>query len=151
MPSATARAFIDAELYASFLPSTKVQLTIAERGDFKAEATLVALHNVWMQRFSDNLARLAHAAAQPGRVIISFRTTPGPSLTWGGLEMTPHTILRHDVAFNSFQRSSGPAAWGSVSFPVTAMANVASVMAGQELAAPRTVSNRRCLGQWFRV
>jgi AraC-like DNA-binding protein len=138
MPSVTARAFTDAEPYASFVPSTKVQLTIAERGEFKAEATLIALHNVWMQRFSDNLARVAHAAAKPGRVIISFRTTPGPSLTWGGLEMTPHTILRHDMAFDSFQRSSGPAAWGSVSFPVTTITNVASVMAGRELGAPRT-------------
>jgi AraC-like DNA-binding protein len=138
MPSATARNFTDAEPYAAFVPSTNVQLTIVERGEFKAEATLVSLRDVWMQRFSDNLARVAHAAAKPGRVVISFRTIPGPGLTWGGIEMTPDTILRHDVAFDSFQRSSGPAAWGSVSFPVSAMANIGSVMAGQELTAPRT-------------
>jgi AraC-like DNA-binding protein len=138
MPSATARSFTDAEPYAAFVPSTKVQLTIVERGEFKAEATLVSLRDLWMQRFSDNLARVAHAAAKPGRAVISFRTTAGPRLTWGGIEMTPATILRHDAAFDSFQRSSGPAAWGSVSFPVAAMANTGSVMAGQELAPPRT-------------
>lgn len=138
MPSATARDFTDAEHYAAFVPSTQVQLTIVGRGEFKAEATLVSLRDLWMQRFSDNLARVAHAAAKPGRVVISFRTSPGPSLTWGGIEMTPDTILRHDAAFNSFQRSAGSAAWGSVSFPVSAMANVGSVMADQELGPPRT-------------
>ena len=131
------RTFSDGDAYATFVPSTQVQLTIAKRGEFKAEATLVALHDLRMQRFSDNLPRVAHVAAKPGRVIMSFRTTPGPSLSWGGIEMTPETILRHNEAFHSFQRSSGLAAWGSISLPAMVMANLGAAMAGQELAAPR--------------
>jgi AraC-like DNA-binding protein len=137
MPSGVARSFTDPDAYARFVPSTKVQLTVAKRGQFKAKVTLVALRDLWMQRFSDNLPRVAHSAAESGRVVISFRTAPGPSLIWGGLEMTPETLLRHNEAFDSFQRSSGSAAWGSVSLPVATMANIGSMMADRELTAPR--------------
>jgi AraC-like DNA-binding protein len=132
MPSGTTQSFTDVDAYARFVPSTQVRLTITKRGRLEAKATSIALHDLWMQRFSDNLPRIAHAAAKSGRVVISFRTAPGPSLVWGGLEMTPQTILRHNEAFDSYQRSSGCAAWGSVSLPVTAIANI-----GHELTAPR--------------
>jgi AraC-like DNA-binding protein len=137
MPSGMVQSFTDAEAYARFVPSTQVELTIATGGQFEAKATLIALHDLWMQRFSDNLPRVAHSVAKAGRAVISFRTAAGPSLVWVGLEMTPETILRHNEEFNSFQRSSGDAAWGSVSLPVSAIANIGSVMAGHDLGAPR--------------
>jgi AraC-like DNA-binding protein len=136
MPSVMVQSFTDAEAYARFVPSTQVELTIATGGHFEATATLIALHDLWMQRFSDNLPRVAHSVAKAGRVVISFRTAPGPNLVWGGLEMMPETILRHNEAFDSFQRSSGDAVWGSVSFPVSVVADVGSAMAGHDLTAP---------------
>ncbi len=152
MPSATVQSFTDAEAYARFVPSTQVELTIAKGGRFEARATLVALHDLWMQRFSDNLPRVAHSVARAGRVVISFRTSSGPSLVWGGLEMAPETILRHNEEFNSFQRSSGDAAWGSVSLPVSSIANIGSVMAGHDLAAPRNpVSVKPSLAAMWRL
>jgi AraC-like DNA-binding protein len=143
MPSVMVQSFTDAEAYARFVPSTQVELTIATGGHFEATATLIALHDLWMQRFSDNLPRVAHSVAKAGRVVISFRTAPGPNLVWGGLEMTPETILRHNEAFDSFQRSSGDAVWGSVSFPVSVVADVGSAMAGHDLDAPRNPLNVR--------
>jgi hypothetical protein len=137
MPYGLAKSFTDADAYACFVPATQVQLTIAKSGRLQAAATLIELHQMRMQRFADNLPRVAHTAAKPGRMIISFRTDPGPSLVWGGLEMTPETVLIHNEAFESFQRSSGDAAWGSVSIPVTTIADIGSVMAGHDLIPPR--------------
>jgi hypothetical protein len=45
------QSFTDAEAYARFVPSTEVELTIATGGQFEAKATLIALHDLWMQRF----------------------------------------------------------------------------------------------------
>jgi AraC-like DNA-binding protein len=133
MPSSIVQSFTDADAYAGFVPSTRVRLTIAKPGPLRAEATLIALDNLWMQRFSDNLPRVAHVAARPGRSIISFRTQEGPSLVWGGLELTPQTILWHGDALDSFQRSSGFAAWGSMSFPTDRLTELGGVMAGHAL------------------
>ena len=136
MSSALEQSFTDPDAYAGFIPSTQVQLTIAKTGQFKARTSLIELHDIRMQRFSDNLPRVAHTAAKPGRMIISFRTAPGPNLVWGGLEMSPETILRHTEAFDAFQKSSGCAAWGSMSVSLAAVADIGSMMAGHELAPP---------------
>ena len=138
MLSSMVQSFTDPEAYAGVIPSTQVQNSIVAAGQFEAKATLIELHDMRMQRFSDNLPRVSHTATKSGQVVVtSFRTAPGPSLAWGGLEMTPETILRHSDPIDAFHRSSGDAAWGSVSVPATVMANIGSAMAGHELAAPR--------------
>jgi AraC-like DNA-binding protein len=137
MLSSMVQSFTDPEAYAGVIPSTQVQNTIVAPGQFEAKVTLIDLHDIRMQRFSVNLPRVAHAVTTSGKVVVaSFRTAPGPSLAWGGLEMTPETILRHSDPIDTFHRSSGDAAWGSVSVPATVMANIGSVMAGHDLAAP---------------
>ena len=143
MLSSMVQSFTDPEVYAGVIPSTQVQNSIVAAGQFEAKATLIELHDMRMQRFSDNLPRVSHTATKSGQVVVtSFRTAPGPSLAWGGLEMTPETILRHSDPIDAFHRSSGDAAWGSVSVPATVMANIGSAMAGHELA--RATQSGQC-------
>jgi AraC-like DNA-binding protein len=89
-----------------------------------------------MQRFSDNLPRVAHSAPQTRRAMISFRTEPGPSLLWGGVEMLPTNITRHEGR-DTFQHSSGSACWGAMSLPVEEMVSVGAAIAGCDLTPPK--------------
>jgi hypothetical protein len=130
MPSSAVRTFTDPDDYAASIRATRAELTVIGRGSFTARLTRIDLHRLWMQRFFDNLPRVAHSAAQTGRVTISFRTEPGPSLLWAGVEMKPTSIIRHSEGANSFQRSSGSACWGAMSLPVEDMAIVGAAMAG---------------------
>ena len=84
MPSSAVRTFTDPDDYAAAIRGTRAELTVTGRGHFAAKLIRIDLHRLWMQRFSDNLPRIAHSAAMTGRAIISFRTEPGPSLLWGG-------------------------------------------------------------------
>jgi hypothetical protein len=136
MPSSAVRTFTDPDDYASAIRATKAEITVIGRGRFTAKLTRINLHRLWMQRFSDNLPRVGHSAAQTGRAIISFRTEPGPSLLWSGVEMLPTDITRHSEGRNSFQRSSGSACWGAMSLPVEEMASVGAAMAGCDLTPP---------------
>ena len=95
MPSSAVRTFTDPDDYASAIRATRAEMTVTGRGHFTAKLTRIDLHRLWMQRFSDNLPRVAHSAPMTGRAIISFRTAPGPSLLWGGAEMQPTNIIRH--------------------------------------------------------
>ena len=137
MPSSAVRAFTDPDDYATAIRATRAELTVTGRGRFAAKLIRIDLHRLWMQRFSDNLPRIAHSASFPGRAIISFRIDPGPSLVWGGAELQPINILRHHEGGDSFQHSSGSACWGAMSLPVEAMASVGAAVAGYDLTPPK--------------
>src|SRR5271165_2141304 len=129
MPSSAVRTFTDSDDYTSAIRNTRAELTVIGRGHFTASVTRIDLHRLWMQRFSDNLPRVAHSAAGTGRAVISFRTEPGPSLLWSGVEMQPTNIIRHSEGKSSFQHSSGSACWGAMSLPVEDMVSVGAAMA----------------------
>jgi AraC-like DNA-binding protein len=139
MPSSAVRIFTDPDDYAASIRATSAEVMVIGRGRFAARITRIDLHRLWMQRFFDHLPRVGHSAAQTGRAIISFRTEPGPSLLWSGVEMLPTNITRHSDGRNSFQRSSGSACWGAMSLPVEDMAFIGAAMAGCDLTPPRDV------------
>ena len=86
MSSSAVHTFTDPDDYSAAIRNAKSEVTVIGRGQFAAEITWIDLNRLFMQRFSDNLPRVAHLAGASGRVFISFRTQPGPSLLWGAAE-----------------------------------------------------------------
>jgi AraC-like DNA-binding protein len=138
MPSSAVRKFTEPDEYADTIRATRAEITVTGRGEFTAEIIRIDLHRLWMQRFSDNLPRVGHSAAMSGRVIMSFRTQPGPSLLWGNAEMLPTNIVRHGEGESTFQRSSGSASWGAISLPVADTIAIGETLGGCGLAPPKT-------------
>jgi hypothetical protein len=60
MPSSAIRTFSDPDDYATSIRMANVQLTITGHGVFDAKLIRIDLHDLWLQRFSDNLPRIAH-------------------------------------------------------------------------------------------
>src|SRR5215469_15688626 len=137
MPSSAVRTFTDPDDYATAIRASTVQLTVVRRGNFNAKLTRIDLHHLWMQRFSDSLPRIAHAAYVTGRAIVIFRTRPGPDLRWGGAEMLPSNIVRHTEGESTFQRSSGVSSFGAMSLPIEHMVAVGETLVGRDLTPPR--------------
>jgi AraC-like DNA-binding protein len=137
MPSSAVRTFSDPDDYTAAMRATRAELTVTGRGDFTAKLIRIDLHRLWMQRFSDNLPRVAHSAIIAGRSFISFRTQPGPRLVWNGVEVQPTSITRHNECHETHHLSSGLACFGAMSLPVEDMASVGAAMAGCDLAPPR--------------
>jgi len=137
MPSSAVHTFTDSDNYGAWIRGANAELTVAEPGRFAGKLTRIDLHRLWMQRFSDNLPRIAHTAHLPGRTFITFRTEPGPSLLAGGLEMHPTNIVRHSDADAYHQRSSGSANFAAISLPVADMVSVGAAIAGFDLTPPK--------------
>ena len=112
-------------------------MTVTGRGRFTAKLTRIDLHRLWMQRFSDDLPRVAHTSHMPGRAFIQFRTQPGPSLLAGGLELRPTEIIRHSDGDAYHHRSSGSASFGAMSLPVADMVSAGAAIAGLDLTPPK--------------
>jgi AraC-like DNA-binding protein len=141
MPSSLVRNFSDPDHYAAAIRATKAEITITGRGHFAAKLTRIDLHDLWMQRFSETLPRIGHSANVAGRAILTFRTAPGPSLCWDGVEMQADGITRHAEGQSAFQLSTGAVEWGSMSLPVTALTAAAAALRGRDLAPPRETVN----------
>jgi AraC-like DNA-binding protein len=136
MPSCAVRTFSDPDAYAAAIRQSTVQLTVTGRGHFTAQIVRIDLHHLWMQRLADSLPRITHTDSSGGRAVISFRMQPGPSLTWGGVDLRPGQIIRHKVGGSSHQHASGGTGIGAMSLPLEDMAAVGAVIAGCELTAP---------------
>jgi methylphosphotriester-DNA--protein-cysteine methyltransferase len=137
MPSSAVRTFNDPDDYAAAIRQGTYELTVTERGHFTAKLTRIDLHWLWMQRFSDNLSRISHISGWGGRAVIAFRTEPGPSLLSGGIEMQPTNIVRYSEGQNYYRRSSGFAAYGSMSLPLAEIAAFGEALAAVDLTPPR--------------
>ena len=137
MPSSAVRTFSNPDDYAAAIRQGTYELTVTERGHFTAKLTRIDLDWLWMQRFSDNLSRISHISGWGGRAVIAFRTEPGPSLLSGGIEMQPTNIVRYSEGQNYYRRSSGFAAYGSMSLPLAEIAAFGEALAAVDLTPPR--------------
>ena len=136
MPSSAVRTFSDPDDYAAYIRNSTAEMTITRRGVFNAKLTRIDLHRLWMQRLSDNLPRIAHGADMR-RPSITFRTRPGPSLLWGGVEMRPTHIVRHAENESAFQHSSGLADWAAMSLPIEDMVSVGATIGDLDSTPPK--------------
>lgn len=137
MPSSAVHTFTDPDDYAAAIRQGTHEITVTERGYFAAKLTRIDLHRLWMQRFSDNLPRISHVAGWGGRVVVAFRTQPGPAMLRSGLEMQSTNIIRHSEGQSYYHRSSGPACHGSISLPVADMVSAGVAIAGIDLTPPK--------------
>jgi AraC-like DNA-binding protein len=137
MPSSTVRSFSDVDEYSAAIRQGTVQMTVTGRGHFSAKIIRIDFHRLWMQRFSDDLPRVAHIEDLGDRAILSFRTQPGPSMSWAGFDLQPSALLRHRLGGPSFQHTTGPSMFASMSLPLEDFESVVGVIAGSDVRPPR--------------
>ena len=136
MPSSVVQDFADPDACASAIRAAEVDMTIAGGGDFTARLTKIDLHHLWMQRLSDNLPRILHAACAPTRAIITFAAQPGPSIMTNGAPTAFGTIVRHSVAHDFRQCSAGAVSVAAMSLPIGEMVAAGAEIAGCDLTPP---------------
>jgi len=128
MPSSAVRTFTDPAEYGAAIRAAQADMMPIGRGAFSAKLLRVDLHRLWMQRFSDTLPRVGHAAIPSARAIIAFPTSPGPAHFWGGREAVWGTVYRFGLGQDIFQRTSGVAEWATMSLPVDDFTSVVSAI-----------------------
>ena len=132
------RSFSDPDDYANSVRATQARLTVAERGKFHAQLTRIDLRDLWMQRFTSNLAWVAHANNVKNRAIFFFQTEPGPSLFRGKREVRPTEVACLEEGEASFLRTSGPVSFASMSLPISSAATLTAAVCGNDLGAPKS-------------
>jgi AraC-like DNA-binding protein len=137
MPLSAVRTFSDPDDYATSIRGGVVEFTVTQRGNFNAKLTRIDLHSLWMQRFYDNLARVAEVSGVTrGRTVITFLANPGTTLVQEGVEIDAAAILRQRPRPKYYQRSSGPTCFATMSLPVELLVAFGGTMADADLPPP---------------
>jgi AraC-like DNA-binding protein len=105
----------DPDLFVASGRPAKTDLTVTERGVFRARSLLVDLEHLRFQRTRERLASVKHMEVSRGGIL--FLTEPGPSMFMNGAEvgMDRIVVLRAGASYS--YRLSGAAQWGSIGLP----------------------------------
>ena len=136
MPSSSVLAVTEPDHYAAAIRQGTYKLTVTERGNFTAKLWRIDLPTLWMQRFSEGLARTAHVDGWGGRAVIAFRNKSGPSLTRNGVELSTVHISWLRPGQNYYQHATGPADYATMSLPLDQLAVIGPAILGRELKVP---------------
>lgn len=137
VPSSAVRVFTDPDDHAAAIRQGVSEMTVTGRGVFRSEIVRIDLHNLWMQRFTENVSRIKHTIGLGGRAVIAFPVQPGPAQFWQGVALTPVNLIRHREGANYYQHSAGASVTASMSLPLSEIAAIGTPLAGCDLLPPR--------------
>jgi AraC-like DNA-binding protein len=133
VPSSKFRTFAEPDEYAAAIVGASHRFTVTQRGTFSARLTFIDLHQLWMQRLSDNLPRVDNCDISAERAIIAFRAPSGVSLVQNGMQQAEHHITRLGPGRSYNQRSAGPAVYCGMSLPTDEMDTWVGTILGRDL------------------
>lgn len=137
MPGSIHSVFSDPFCFQSAIRAANVDFSIRAAGAYRAELTRIDFKRLWMQRGSESLARVAHAANSPNRAPIFFLTDANQrSMHHSGMELSTDEIAVYARSATHHHRNSGPVRWGAMSLTPDDLASVSYAVAGRELAVP---------------
>ena len=144
MPGSIHSVFSDPFCFQSTIRAADVDFSIRAAGTYRAELTRVDFSQLWMQRGSESLARVAHAANSPNRAPIFFLTDADQrGMHHSGMELSTDDIAVYARSATHHHRTSGPVRWGAMSLAPDDLATISRAVAGRELAVPTTTRRVR--------
>jgi AraC-like DNA-binding protein len=129
-------SFANPDDYAAGIDGAGVNLIITGGGDFKARLTWLNLRRLHVLRASENLPRIAFISLSPAQVFVSFPTSAGPPLTYGGLGLQFGDVVFHSRGERTHQRTNTESQWGLISLPPEQLAACGKALTGLKITSP---------------
>ena len=131
--SALVRTFADPDELTSEIRHSVIERTITQPGTFTAIFHRIDLRQIWLQHTLETLPRVAHVYTRPGRIGLSFRTSPGPAIVRKGFELSSTDIAIIAEPDQSFHHVlTGPASYAGMHLPVAEFTALSEAMLGRE-------------------
>jgi AraC-like DNA-binding protein len=137
MPSSAVRTFTDPDEYFAGIRNLHIDGVVTRRGDFRAEATRIDLHRLWMHRFDEKLPRIMRVTPNGSRCLILFATDPDqPVMLANGIETSRGRIAMFGLRWPYYLRSSAATGWGTMSLMPDDLATAGATVIDRELTPP---------------
>jgi AraC-like DNA-binding protein len=134
--------FVVPEAYQAGIADASVNLIFTGGGDFKARLTWLNLRHIRVLRAYENLPHVAFISLSGAQVLVSFPTSAGAPLTYGGLGLQFGDVVFHALGERMHQRTGGKSQWGIMSLSPEQLAACSKALTGLSMVPP---SNGRVL------
>jgi AraC-like DNA-binding protein len=128
--------FTNPDDYQAGIGDASVNFIVTGGGEFNARLTWLNLRRFRVLRASENLPRIAFISLSPARVFISFPSSEGPPLTYGGLGVQFGDVVFHSRGERTHQRTNGESQWGLISLPPEQLAACGKALTGWKITSP---------------
>jgi AraC-like DNA-binding protein len=128
--------FANPDDYQTGIGGASVNLIVTGGGDFDARLTWLHLRRFHVLRGRENLPRVAFISLSPAQVFVSFATSEGPPLTYGGIGLQLGDVVFHSRGERTHQRTNGESQWGLISLPSEQLAACGKALTGLKITAP---------------
>jgi AraC-like DNA-binding protein len=128
--------FTNPDDYQAGIGGASVNLIVTGGGDFNARLTWLNLRRLHVLRGCENLPRIAFFSLSSAQVFVSFPTSAGPPLTYGGLGLQFGDVVFHSRGERMHQRTNGGSQWGLISLPPEQLAACGNALTGLKLTSP---------------
>jgi hypothetical protein len=108
MPSSGTTVYDDDDAFSATFRSPDCNFTVASPGRFQASATPLDLHQLGVQRLSEDLPRVGYFEIPRSHVAVSFQAGPGPAIHLCGVELGSAQVGLHAPGAGVIQRLTGP-------------------------------------------
>jgi len=137
MPFSATRTFADPDVYFAGIRNLQIDGVITKRGEFRAEATRIDLHRLWMHRFDERLPRIMRITPSGKRSLILFATNPlQPEMQVSGIEASQGQIPMFGLDWPYYLRSSAACGWATMSLTPEDLAATSEAIIGRPLTPP---------------
>lgn len=137
MPSSAVRTFTDPDAYFAGIRNLSINGLVTDRGNFRAETTLIDLHRLQMGRFDEDLPRIMRITPSGARSLILFATNPAqPPMLANGIATSQDQIAMFGMHWPYYLRSSAASGWGTMSLMPEDLAAAGRAISGRELTPP---------------
>jgi AraC-like DNA-binding protein len=130
------------EYQAAIRDAEDLKCIVTARGDYRAELTLVSLHQLELQRGSISLPRIVSSAHTNEQCNFCFPTADQPSVLFNGVEVTQSSIGFYAPGAEYFVRASGECLWAGITVPPETLASAAKALLGYEITTPAATQLR---------
>lgn len=125
-------AFDDPFPYRMAFPNAEMEVFPTAKGTFRAEVTQIALNQLWMMRFQENLPRIQTAVTKRGCAGFGFLTKANqPELYSCGRLLSPGEIQVYDYELAHY-KSGGDFSSGVIALPIGEFSAASVAIAGRE-------------------
>jgi AraC-like DNA-binding protein len=137
MPSSATRTFTDPEMYFAGIRNLQIDGVITKRGEFRAEATRIDLHRLWMHRIDESLPRVMRVTPSGQRALILFAADPyQPTMQVNGIETSRHQLAMFGLDRPYYLRSSATCGWSTMSLTPEDLAAASEAIVGRPVTPP---------------
>jgi AraC-like DNA-binding protein len=136
MPSSVVRTFTDPDEFISGVRGAIANITVTQRGVFKASVIRIDLHDLWMQRFWQALPRTLYTSTGIDRAAIVFLTKPATTIR-AGVSLGFGSISRHGTEGGYSHVSTSATSTGAMSLPMDKFVSLGEAVIGRDLTPPK--------------